>query len=260
MLYIVTAVHNRYSITEKFIEQLKNQTYQDYRLVLVDDGSTDGTADMVSKNLPGSVILRGNGNLWWGGALHMAYQHLKKVVDAEDIVFLCNDDITIDPGFLDKGRRYLTKYPKKLISALGIDRDTGKRVDGAEYRDPITADGHKLIGQDGNCASTRALFLRGDVYKRIGGMHPVLLPHYCSDFEYTLRAARKGYPSVTYEDLQVLVHMDSTGEAKATSLKQTFSKRYMNNPIYKLNFILLVTPVHLLPAYVWSLVTRRFRK
>lgn len=260
MLYIVTAVHDRYSITEKFIEQLREQTFQDYKLVLVDDGSTDGTSDMVRSKLPDAVILRGDGNLWWGGALNMAYNYLSKEVDPVDEVFICNDDITMDENFLDKGRRYLAKYPGKLISALGIDRETGKKVDGAEYRDPITADGYKLIGEDGNCASTRALFLRGNVYKKIGGMHPILLPHYCSDFEYTLRAARKGYPSITFEDLRVLVHMDSTGDAKAKTLKQTFSKRYMNNPIYKLNFILLVTPVYLLPAYVWSLVTRRFRK
>lgn len=258
MLYIVTAVHNRYSITEKFIEQLGKQTFQDYKLVLVDDGSTDGTADMVLDKLPDSIILRGDGNLWWGGALHKAYQYLKKIVMVGDIVFLCNDDITIDDDFLKTGCDLLSDNPGKLISAKGIDRETGAHIDGAEYRNPITADGTKLSdGKEGNCASTRALFIQGDVYKKIGGMHPVILPHYCSDFEYTLRAARKGYPSVTYDKLQVLVHMDSTGDAKSKSFKQTFSKRYMNNPIYKLNFILLVTPIHLLPAYVWHLLNRK---
>lgn len=46
MMYVVTAVHNRYNITKRFIEQLLEQTYKEFVLVLIDDGSTDNTAEM----------------------------------------------------------------------------------------------------------------------------------------------------------------------------------------------------------------------
>ena len=46
MIHVITAVHNRYSITEKFADRLLAQTYKDIHLILVDDGSTDSTADM----------------------------------------------------------------------------------------------------------------------------------------------------------------------------------------------------------------------
>ena len=46
MIYVVTAVHDRYRITEKFVENLLKQSYKDIHLLLVDDGSTDGTADI----------------------------------------------------------------------------------------------------------------------------------------------------------------------------------------------------------------------
>ena len=78
MLYVLTAVHNRYAITEKFVKQLANQTFKDIKLVLVDDGCTDGTPQMVMSVLPDSVILEGDGNLWWGGALHKAYKWIMK--------------------------------------------------------------------------------------------------------------------------------------------------------------------------------------
>ncbi|MCK5537931.1 MAG: glycosyltransferase family 2 protein, partial [Bacteroidales bacterium] len=39
MIYIILPVHNRKKITEKFIKCLVKQTYQDFKLILVDDGS-----------------------------------------------------------------------------------------------------------------------------------------------------------------------------------------------------------------------------
>ena len=41
MLYITTAVHNRYAITEAFVDRLLDQTVKEVTLVLVDDGSGD---------------------------------------------------------------------------------------------------------------------------------------------------------------------------------------------------------------------------
>ena len=72
MIYVITAVHNRYAITEAFVQRLLEQSEKDWNLILVDDGSTDGTADMVKSLVPEAVILNGDGDLWWGGALHKA--------------------------------------------------------------------------------------------------------------------------------------------------------------------------------------------
>ena len=44
-VYILLPVHNRRAITVRMAEALRGQTRQDFQLVLVDDGSTDGTAD-----------------------------------------------------------------------------------------------------------------------------------------------------------------------------------------------------------------------
>lgn len=259
MLYIITAVHNRFNTTKQFVTYLKNQTYKDYTLVLVDDGSTDGTANMVMEELPNSVILTGDGNLWWGGGLHMAYKYLRTLkLTSEDIVFICNDDIDIKEDFLEIGVDLITKHPGYIIQGKGINGITGKVEDGASFRNPITAEGYKAkFGEEADCGATRALFIKGDVYIKIGGMHPILLPHYCSDVEYAIRAVRKGYPCVTYEELEYVNHPEETGLEKSVNLKQTFSKSYMNNPIYKFNFIILVTPWYLLPAYVGNLIKRK---
>ena len=46
-VYIVTAVHDRYDITKRFISGLKKQTYKDFKFILVNDGCTDQTVPMV---------------------------------------------------------------------------------------------------------------------------------------------------------------------------------------------------------------------
>jgi len=39
------------------------------QVIIVDDGSSDRTAEEVAENYPEVTILEGDGNLWWTGAI-----------------------------------------------------------------------------------------------------------------------------------------------------------------------------------------------
>ncbi len=45
---------------------------------LVDDGCTDSTAQAVDKEYPQVKILQGDGNLFWGGGMRMAWDEALK--------------------------------------------------------------------------------------------------------------------------------------------------------------------------------------
>ena len=263
MLYVVTAVHNRYAITENFVKQLNEQTYKDIKLVLVDDGSTDGTGEMVKNLMPDAEIIRGDGNLWWGGALHKAFKWVKKNASNEDFIMYMNDDTNFNPDFMETGMNLITHNPDCLITGCGYSTNTGEQLDGAVEFFPATGTYklHKGNGES-NCTSTRALIMSVPTMKKIGGFHPVLLPHYASDYEYTIRAARKGFEIKAFEEFNYRFDEKTTGNRnpKNATLKQIFSKRSVFNPIYRISYIFMVTPLKYLPHHLTSQIKRYIKK
>ena len=247
MIYVITAVHNRYAITEAFVKRLIAQTEKNWNLILVDDGSTDGTADMVKSLVPEAVILKGNGNLWWGGALHEAYKYVKANVADSDYIFISNDDVDFPDDYVERAVAILDKNPDTILTGCGISKQTGEQVDGAVNFDFLKGGGTCEQGDErtGNCASTRSIFLRASDMKKIGGFHPVLLQHYGSDYEWTIRAWRKKKMKILcVSSLQYEVNEETTGDhaTKNRTLKQIFQKRSTSNPLYKATFCFLASP------------------
>lgn len=263
MLYVVTAVHNRFKITEKFVKQLLSQSHKDLRLVLVDDGCTDGTSEMVKSLVPNSIILEGDGNLWWGGAMHKAYKWLMKNATPDDNILIMNDDTCFENDFIETGLMFLEKNKGCLITGCGYSVNSDKQIDGAVAFYPDKGLYKWQNGTaEGNCASTRALIMEYNTMKKIGGFHPVLLPHYASDYEYTIRAANKGFKIKAFEDFNYKFDEGTTGNhnSKNATLKQIFSKRSVFNPIYRLTFIFFVTPIKYLPSHLSAQFKRYLHK
>jgi len=78
-IYIIIPVHNRKSLTLACLENLKtNGDLQKYQVIVVDDGSSDRTAEEVAENYPKVTILKGDGNLRWTRAIfHSGQVRLK---------------------------------------------------------------------------------------------------------------------------------------------------------------------------------------
>jgi GT2 family glycosyltransferase len=249
-IFVLLPVHNRKEITEKFIGCLKDQTYGNYHLILIDDGSTDGTEEMVRRQIEALTVIRGKGNWWWAGALEQGYRWLRSEPgDPNDAVLIINDDTQFDSHFLERGLKLLEAHPRTLLLAQCYGQRSRTVLDKG-----VHADWRRLTfepaerPEDLNCLSTRGLFLRAEDFLTVGSFYPRLLPHFISDYEFTIRASRKGFKLMTDPTLQLWVNEETTWSRKferepfLPSLRRLFSKKSPSNPVVWTFFVALACP------------------
>src|SRR5688500_197324 len=98
-VYIVIAVHNRCATTLNCLRQLRaHGDLQWATPIVVDDGSTDGTAEAVRAEFPTAEIMRGDGNLYWTGATALGMS--RALERGAAAIFWLNDDSVPAAGAL----------------------------------------------------------------------------------------------------------------------------------------------------------------
>lgn len=266
-LHVLAPVHNRRAVTEKFIGCLLAQTYRNWHLILIDDGSTDGTEAMARSLVPPTdlTVLTGKGNWWWAGSLHQGYLWMKaNAVPADDLVLTMNDDTVFGPEFLANAVAAIK--PRSLLQAICLDKEGRLDEVGVQWDwRTLLSWGVKTM-ENVNCFSTRGLFLHAGDFVELGGFHPVLLPHYLSDYEFTMRAHRRGFamtsaPNVLlrFDDDPSLTGIRSVeGLPILQRLRRNLSIRSTANPIYWSSFVLLGSPWRYLPLNLYRVWWRYF--
>ena len=244
-VFVVTACHNRKELTSQLANTLLMQTYKDVVFLLVDDGSTDGTAEAVKNIFNNTIVLQGDGNLWWGGAMHKAYKWLLDHIG----------NSVYEKDYIERGLKVLAEHESTMVTGSGYSLHTGERFDGSflsKYNDIILMEENNY----GEIATTRSLFMRIKDLKRVGGFRPILLPHYLSDFEFTFRGNKRGVKIYCSSEVKYKSDRSTTGlkDRKSLSLKQLFSKKCPYNPVYKTIYYLLIIPIYQFPMLGWKLI------
>jgi GT2 family glycosyltransferase len=248
-IYILLPIHNRKEITLNFIRCLKNQTEKNYRLILIDDGSTDGTSDAVRNEVSNVKILKGDGHLWWAGALQKGIDYLKSIsISLNDVVLIINDDTYFEENFLSNGLKNIRFLDRAIVRATIYDDKSKILIDKGVHFDNEKLTFQKKNISIVNCLNTNGLFVKWKDLLYIGDFHTKLLPHYLSDYEFTYRAYRRGVKLYVPENVKLYSNAITTGVYNFTglsineTLKYLFSNKSHHNPIAWSIFILLTTP------------------
>lgn len=196
-VYVLIPVHNRKQITLKCLAMLsQNGDLERCYVVVVDDGSTDGTGQAMREQYPGVKILQGDGNLWWTGAIALGMQYAYKQ-GAEFFVWL-NDDCQLAAKTLNHLVEFGRSHPGSIIGCQGFEADQvdaiafgGKRKTWQGYRFLQAP-----IGQVLPCdlLSGNIVCMPRAVVEKIGYPDSKLVPHYGGDALFLIRAQKAGFP------------------------------------------------------------------
>lgn len=128
-VYAVTPCHNRRALTLRFISQFAQLPYPNKRLVLVDDGSSDGTADAVARDHPWVELIRHpreRGDLWWTAATNLGV--LYALDRGAEYILTINDDATFGPELLDRLIAMAIADPKRIVGSRAMNAHEPERI------------------------------------------------------------------------------------------------------------------------------------
>lgn len=202
---------------------------------MTDDGSTDGTSEAIREFFPYVTVLRGDGNLWWAGAINMALQHILPKASDDDYVLTLNNDVIFKEDYLANLAEAARMRPGWLIGSVSLDKDNPECVIDAgvffDYRTRKRTIGCFKPGFDFNdhvnCLSGRGALIPICVFRHVGLYDARNLPHYAADNELSIRASRNGFPSCVFYGAVLFSDISSSGlkftPFMKVSLKQAWS-------------------------------------
>ena len=116
MIFICISVYNRVELTIKCIESIYRQKFNDFKIIICDDGSSDGTCDIIRERYSEVIVLKGNGNLWWAGGTNQCIQKALQMSNSDnDYIFTLNNDTELTDGLLEKIYNLSKKYKNYII-------------------------------------------------------------------------------------------------------------------------------------------------
>jgi GT2 family glycosyltransferase len=228
MIYAIIPVFNRKQLTERFLHCLRHQTFTDFKVIVVDDGSTDGTAEMITDKFQDVQLLRGDGNLWWTGAMNVGIRHALHQASEADAILVINDDLEIGPDYVASLDRVRQAVPRALVGSVIVDiKDPDLIYDGGRMVNWWTAKFQILNAQRRISAFPRdhrvdVSLLTGwgtliplSVFRQIG-LYDDKHFQQCGDTEFTVRAKNAGYRLVVSYAAVGKVHVEASDRMNVT--------------------------------------------
>ena len=196
---VLITCHNRKHKTVKCLQKLYSQNNIEnikLKVFLVDDGSSDGTGQTVKELFPDITIIKGSGNLFWGGGMFLAWETALKDNIEYNYFLWINDDTFL---FEDAISTLLgsKKNDDDIITGSICDPITKKRTYGGAINEKKKFRPFKYKVVDVNGCPQEIDTINGNLvlipymaYNKVGKFDKNFY-HAFGDVDYSLRARKK---------------------------------------------------------------------
>ena len=200
---IIIPVYNRKNTTLNCISQFQQISKKGFEtdIIVIDDGSTDGTSEAIMQKYPDTILLQGDGNLWWSGGINKGFEYALK--EKYEFVYTINDDVKMFPETL----QFLYDTTKNNRNAVAASVLLGE--DDVIYSAGIKFKGHfkrmksQIKGKykpsyagkiwEADCIATKSALIPIEVIKKVGFFNSKRFPHNYADFDYFIRVKKAGF-------------------------------------------------------------------
>ncbi len=242
-VYCVVLNYNGRAVLGETLETLGAMTYSNFRVVVADNGSTDGSVAFVREHFPGVEIIENGANLGVTGARNIAMTYA--IGRGADWIHHLDNDIKVQPALLSElmksaaaderigilgAKIYYHAKPDLLWYAggkinywSGIVTHRGLReIDRGRY--DTEEDTDYVVG----CS----FLIAKRVVEKVGSFDPIFNPFYTEDGDMCARALRAGF-RIRYVPSAVLWHRVSTSSGGVITPKRVMLKIEYNLIYFK---------------------------
>lgn len=250
---IIIPNYNGCHFMKPCLASLKEQTFQDYRILVVDNASTDGSVQYVREHYPEIEVIALDQNYGFSKAVNMGIRHSRT-----PYVILLNNDTTADPNYIEEMVKSIERSPRIFsVSSKMIQMYHPELIDSAGDLYTLTGWGvcrgvgrpvsNYTVNDEVFSACAGAAIYRRQVFKKIGLFDENHFA-YLEDIDVGYQAKIFGYRNM-YCPTALVYHVGSgTSGSKYNSFKVKLSARnnvylnYKNMPYLQLlvNFIPLL--------------------
>lgn len=249
---VIVLAWNGTNHLEACLESLLAQDETGFELIVVDNGSTDGSADLVAERFPAARLLRNEQNLGFAGGCNVGLRAAQG-----EVLVLLNQDMVVEPGWLAALVKALTDEEVGIVGAKLLEMD-GRTFShaGAYLEWPLVLGRHLGVDEadqgqydratDVEFVTGASLAVKRAVLEEIGPLDERFYPAYFEDVDWCWRARRAGW-RVRYEPRAVAWHDE------ASSTRHHWPSKHYYHYRNKLLFLLKHYP----PDKSWVSLFRR---
>lgn len=198
MVSIITLDFNEMKYIGTCLESLQQQTYPNFEIIVVDNGSSDGSPEFVRQNYPTVRLIEAGENLGFAGGNNLGAQH----ANGKYLAFI-NPDTTVEPDWLFSLVDALENRPEvgmvtpKLLIMAEPDRinTCGNDVQYTGFgflRGWLQESDTKTVDEDVCSISGGAFLVEKAFFDDLGGFDHSFFPIYVEDTDLSLRTILRG--------------------------------------------------------------------